>query len=179
MMQTLQAHFWDGQEGGFFLTADDAERLITRPKEVYDGAMPSGNAAAGLVLERLWKLTGDPVWQARADGQLAFLASKAQPYPAGHCFSLLAMGEALYPSRELVCATSGAVPDGLLALAERRRLHTLIKTPSNAALLERLAPFTAAYPIPEDGALFYLCQNGACAAPAGSVQALVRLLEHA
>ena len=179
MMQTLQAHFWDGQEGGFFLTADDAERLITRPKEVYDGAMPSGNAAAGLVLERLWKLTGDPVWQTRADGQLAFLASKAQPYPAGHCFSLLAMGEALYPSRELVCATSGTVPDGLLALAERRRLHTLIKTPSNAALLERLAPFTAAYPIPEDGALFYLCQNGACAAPAGSVQALVRLLEHA
>lgn len=176
LMQTLQAHFWDEQDGGFFLTADDAERLIARPKEVYDGAMPSGNAAAGLVLARLWKLTGDPVWQARADGQLAFLAGGAQAYPAGHCFSLLAMGEALYPSRELVCAAGRAIPDGLRTLAERHRLHTLVKTRANAALLERLAPFTAAYPIPKDGALFYLCQNGACAAPVESLGALDRLL---
>ena len=45
--------FWDRQDGGLFLYGDDAERLIMRPKEVYDGAMPSANSAAALNFLRL------------------------------------------------------------------------------------------------------------------------------
>ena len=45
------------QAGGFYMTASDAESLIIRPKEVYDGALPSGNSVAALVLLRLYALT--------------------------------------------------------------------------------------------------------------------------
>ncbi len=51
--------FWDEENGGFFFYGSDAEQLFTRPKEIYDGAMPSGNSAAALNLLRLSKHTYD------------------------------------------------------------------------------------------------------------------------
>jgi uncharacterized protein YyaL (SSP411 family) len=52
------AHYWDHDHGGFFLTAHDAELLPVRPKEAYDGAIPSGNSVAALNNMRLARLTG-------------------------------------------------------------------------------------------------------------------------
>ena len=166
LAEVMERHFWDCEDGGFFLTADDGERLIARPKEVYDGAMPSGNSAAGLALLRLWKLTGVTHWGDFADRQLAFLAGSARQYSTGYSFALLAFCEALYPSRELVCASAvGNAPDGLREAAQLHRLRVLLKTRKNAAALGEIAPFTAAYPLPEAGYAFYLCENGACKAP--------------
>ena len=50
--------FWDEQNGGFFTSGSDAEPLIARMKDVYDGAVPSANATAVLALARLGELTG-------------------------------------------------------------------------------------------------------------------------
>ena len=61
--------FHDDEGGGFFTTADDAEALIVRTKEIFDGATPSANAVAALALARLGALTGHPalhrIWPAR------------------------------------------------------------------------------------------------------------------
>ncbi len=46
------------EDGGFFTTGHDAEVLIVRTKEVFDGATPSANAVAALALARLGALTG-------------------------------------------------------------------------------------------------------------------------
>ncbi len=54
------AHFWDKDHGGFFFTADDGEKLLVRTKEIYDGAIPSGNSMALFNLLRLARITGDP-----------------------------------------------------------------------------------------------------------------------
>ncbi len=54
----LIARFADAEGGGFFTTADDAEHLIVRTKDVFDGATPSANAVAALALARLGALTG-------------------------------------------------------------------------------------------------------------------------
>lgn len=53
-------HFWDNDHGGFFFTADDGEKLLVRKKEIYDGAIPSGNSMALFNLVRLARMTGDP-----------------------------------------------------------------------------------------------------------------------
>jgi len=53
-------HFWDSNNGGFFFTADDGEELLVRRKEIYDGAIPSGNSMALFNLLRLARITGDP-----------------------------------------------------------------------------------------------------------------------
>ena len=52
--------FWDDSGGGFFMTAKDSEELIARPKDLYDGAVPSGNSVALLNLLRLGKMCGKP-----------------------------------------------------------------------------------------------------------------------
>jgi len=165
-MEQVQRHFRDEENGGFYLTADDGEQLISRPKEVFDGAMPSGNSMAGLVLARLCLLSGEGIWQQRALDQLAFLAGQAEEYPPGYCCALLAMTELLYPSQELVCVSGEEQPpSGLRELAEAHQLHTLFKSPENAAALAQSVPLTADYPLPKEAAAFYLCQGGACRPP--------------
>ena len=52
-------HFEDKEKGGFYLSANDGEKLLVRAKEIYDGAIPSGNSVMALNLLRLGKITGD------------------------------------------------------------------------------------------------------------------------
>ncbi|MHA1125440.1 MAG: thioredoxin domain-containing protein [Candidatus Heimdallarchaeota archaeon] len=52
-------NFWDDQDGGFYFTTKDAEELLVRKKEIYDGAVPSGNSVAMLNLIRISRMTAD------------------------------------------------------------------------------------------------------------------------
>lgn len=167
--------FEDKNKGGYFMTAFDGEQLIARPKETYDGAMPSGNSVAAMVLQTLASLTGEQEWQAAADRQLSFLAGEIGEYPSASCFGVLAMMEALYPHRELVCATSDDLPDELkdyLRSHPADDLHILLKTKEYAEALAECAPFTNDYPIPEQGTMYYLCENGVCKAPVSEFRML-------
>ncbi len=180
LMGRLLEQFFDGEAGGFYPYAADGEQLITRTKETYDGAMPSGNSVAALVLSRLARLTGVAHWRTAADLQLAYLAGAVREYPAGYGFAMLAFLEELWPSAELVCAAR-TVPGELTAFlgeSSRPELTVLVKTPETAKGLEELAPFTAAYPVPETGARYYLCQNGACAQPEDSISKVGWHWEH-
>lgn len=50
-------HFWDNEHNSFFMTADNHEQLIIRPKNNYDLSLPSGNSVAAFLLLRLYHLT--------------------------------------------------------------------------------------------------------------------------
>ncbi|WP_324823051.1 thioredoxin domain-containing protein [Sinanaerobacter sp. ZZT-01] len=89
--------FWDDKAGGFFLTAKDAEDLIYRPKETYDGAIPSGNSVAAYVLVKLKKMTGSTVIQEICDRQLSFIKQKIEGYPSGYSFAMMALMMDTYP----------------------------------------------------------------------------------
>lgn len=169
------AELFEDSQGGYFMIAADSEQLIARPKETYDGAIPSGNSAAAMALQRLAALTGETKWQDAADRQMVFLAGAIGEYPASSCFGVLAMMDALYPHRELVCAVKGGVSDSLgkyLAEHPAEDVHVLLKMESNAEILAQCAPFTQDYPIPGTGAMYYLCENGACKAPVKSFSEL-------
>ena len=160
--------FEDRAAGGYFMTSHDAEALIVRPKETYDGAVPSGNSAAAMVLERLAGLTGEAVFRQAADRQHAFMAGQigVEKYPAGYCYALLAMSGAVYPPRELLC-TGQTVPDEVRTYIKTNPAHDLsilYKSAENEKELARLAPFTEPYPV-SARPVFYLCENKACRAP--------------
>lgn len=170
--------FFDAEQGGFYPYAKDGEQLITRTKEVYDGAMPSGNAVAGLVLSRLARLTGEVHWREMVDSQLSYLAGAIESYPAGHSFTLLTLLEELWPSAELIC-TAEKLPEELAAfLREKPRpgLTVLVKTAADATRLAELAPFTTEYPIPASGVCYYLCRGNACTSPVGTIEELKQRL---
>ncbi len=166
--EQIAALFEDPEQGGYFMTASDGEILISRPKETYDGAIPSGNSVAAMALQRLAMLTGEGKWQDAAGRQIQFLANAIWDYPGSSCLGVLAMMDALYPHREMVCCTAGNVPEELMAYLKDHpadNLHVLLKTPDNADKIAEYAPFTADYPIPEQGTMYYLCEDGACKVP--------------
>ena len=173
-------NFEDADQGGFFLYSKNSEQLINRPKETYDGAIPSGNSVAAVVLEQLSKLTGEQKWQQLSRRQLHFLTNAIEDYPAGHSMALLAVSQAVYSSSELICVTAGNnIPRELTAYLRRTptvNLSVLVKTKENQEDLEKAAPFTASYPVPANGTVYYLCQNGACASPTDDLSALLHLL---
>lgn len=161
--------FEDSKLGGYFLTALDAEELIARPKETYDGALPSGNSAAAVLFGRLAKYTGEVVWQEVSERQNGFLAGIIGQNPLGCSFGLIALIEALYPSKEVICATAKEEMPRELSLFMREQwnpnLFVMIKTRDNTEALAKIAPFTRSYPVPKQDAMFYLCENGMCSAP--------------
>lgn len=168
--------FLDTKSGGFYRTSHKSERLIARRKEIYDSGTPSGNAAAGLALAKLARITGEPRFFDASRKQLAWLAGAAKEYPAASSFALLAMMEELYPSKELVCVSKDRVPGWLAGVGETYRLTAVAKTRANSQALARQIPRTVDYPIPEEGAAYYLCRSGACEAPVTDLAALRTLL---
>ncbi len=180
LARLLLEYFFDAAAGGFYPYASDGEQLITRTKEVYDGALPSGNAVAALVLCRLDRLTGEAFWQQASEKQFTYLAGIIRSHPAGYSFTLLAMLETLWPSAELVCAMPTAdIPADLMAFLQSRplpNLTVLIKTPDNSAALEGISPFTKDYLSAKGEARYYLCQGKACDQPVTSVDALKKLM---
>jgi uncharacterized protein len=71
LVALLDAHFWDQQSGGYFMTADDVKDVIQRPKSAGDNATPNGNGAMVGVLARLYHLTGDDRYRDRATALVA------------------------------------------------------------------------------------------------------------
>ncbi len=56
----LVDHFWDSTSSSFFMTSDNHEKLIIRPKSNYDLSLPSGNSVSCFVMIRLYHLTQEP-----------------------------------------------------------------------------------------------------------------------
>lgn len=169
----MVALFWDEDNGGFYFYGSDDEELIHRPKEIYDGAMPSGNAVAAYVLHLLFQITAENKWRELRDKQIDFLASEIGHYPSGYSFSLMVFGEILNPGPELICVSKEErVPQELWDALKRwkgGKLSVIYKCPSNAQVLSELAPFTDHYPLPESGTQYYFCENQCCSRPFSSL----------
>ena len=93
----LIALFWDHDNGGLYSTGTDAERLLTRPKDILDNATPSANSLAAVALLRLGALTGDERYREHAADILRLVGSLAGEHPTafGHALGaidLLASG---------------------------------------------------------------------------------------
>jgi uncharacterized protein YyaL (SSP411 family) len=65
--RAFDAHYANPSNGGYFLTADDAEGLVVRPAATFDDAIPNPNSIAAQNLIRLAALTGDAKWREQAD----------------------------------------------------------------------------------------------------------------
>lgn len=86
-----EEQFADERGGGYFLCGRENGRLITKPKEVYDNALPSGNSVMAYCLVRLSQITGEEAYEERAKRQLAYMSGEAGHYPAGCCMFLTAL----------------------------------------------------------------------------------------
>lgn len=175
--------FYDTKQGGFFLYSSESEALIARPKELYDGALPSGNSAALHVLSILYNMTGDIRYKECLDKTLAYFSADLSAHPSAYCSALTALSAQLYPSRQLVITSKKkSLPEEfqkLLSKHQQLDLAILVKTEQNKDDLASMAPFTKEYPVHTDKISCYLCRDQACRAPVSDAESLKALLQAA
>jgi len=172
--------FFDDKLGDFFLNDPDAG-LIFRPKEHYDGAVPSGNSLAAYVLNQLGLLTGNDAWLEYAVRTLERLAGAAQSQPAGYCFALTAGISRCYLPTEAVCiAGDQKYIDAFAIAAGRRFLPYAVFAARHTDTKEKDAPGivkgrdTMGHP-----AAYYFCEKGACRPPVFTLNEMESLLQKA
>ena len=102
LAEVLLTHFQDPEQGGFFFTADDHEKLLYRPKPVMDEATPAGNGIAATVLGRLGYLLGEARYLDAAGRTLKMAWPDIQRLPYAHISLLTATEEMLYPPQNII-----------------------------------------------------------------------------
>ena len=177
-------HFWDDQNGGLFLTADDSERILVRHKDVYDGAIPSGNSVAMLNLLRLNRMTANPDYSARAQKIAKAFSADINGYPAGYTQFMMGLNFALYPNFEVVIVGTPQSVDTLRMLAALRKAFlpdvAIIFVPADhqaASEIIGLAPFTRTMKVLNNRSTAYVCQNFVCKLPTNSVKQMLANLK--
>jgi uncharacterized protein YyaL (SSP411 family) len=119
LVDVVEREFAD-PAGGWFDTASDAEPLIVRPKEMQDGATPSGGAAASAVILRLAELTGDRRVRDAAERALGQMAQVAARYPRAFPAWLGALDFASAPVAQIAILGDPGAPDARALLAVAR-----------------------------------------------------------
>ena len=180
--ESLLHHFWDEKHGGFFFTADDAEEILLRRKESYDGAVPSGNSVAMLNLLRLGRMTAQPELEERAAQIAHAFSHNVSKLPSVHTHMLSALDFALGPSYEVVLVGDPKAEDTQEMLRALRRVFI----PNKVVLLRsckeklpeiaRLAKFTRDLTSKDGQATVYVCQNYQCKLPTTDTREMLELL---
>ena len=175
--------FWDEKAGGFFLTANDSEALISRSKEVYDGATPSGNSVAALLLLRLARMTMAPEFERWVEASINSFPESLAHYPSGFCQMMIALDFALGPAREIVIAGDEKNPvfQDLVREIYRPFLpnKVVISHPvdERARKIESLSSFVKAQVSQGGKPTVYVCRNYVCDLPVTEMEKLKNLLQ--
>lgn len=157
MVEQAIQRFLDAENGGYYLYSHNSEPLILRPKETYDGAMPSGNGLMAYLLVRLSAITGDETFKALAKEQLAFLTDAAKPYPTSHAMFLIALLDQQEPPSQLTIVAKSE--------EEAHTLPLLLTPPAKETIIRINDRPTSEYPLLLDQTTFYLCENHSCLPP--------------
>ena len=171
--------FWDEGLEGFYDTGHDHEKLIVRPRNLYDNAVPCGTSVAIEALLRLAVLTGEAAYEARALTALRPLADLLGRHPTAFGRFLCALDFHLGPKIEVALVTPAGDAGALAAEVFGRFLPNRVV----AGMVAGDAQAAAGVPLLEGRTVIdgrptaYVCRNYACELPVTEPAALVRQLE--
>jgi hypothetical protein len=167
----LLRHFWDDTAGGFYFSADDAEDLLVRQKNIYDGAIPSGNSVAALNLLRLGKITAEADFEKKAARIGGAFSRTVKQTPSAYTQLMLAVDFMLGPAYEVVIAGSPGADD-TKTMIRALRTHFIpniivVLRPSDEPSpdITRLAEYTKHQSAIDGKATAYVCLNYNCQIP--------------
>lgn len=166
----MTKYFWDEKQGGFYLYSKESETLIVRPKEAYDGAIPSGNSVAALNMIRLSSITGDERLEDMAQKQLEVFSGSIADLPSSHSVFLIALMYSEIGGKSVVIAGDNK--------------GSTVKAMVNA-VNNRYLPFLAAalnidseqYKLVNNKPAAYICQNYSCSEPVTEIKEFINLLD--
>ena len=163
--------FWDDAVQGFFDTGHDQEALVTRPRDLYDNALPSGNSAAAGVLLQLSALTGDEDFGRRATSCLRTLTPYVEQAATSFGYLLSVIDSQLTPPRELVIVWQGERTNSdsqvraLLEVSREQYFPGLLLAGGSSGQGGELTPLLRDRQAIDGQATAYLCESFVCQAP--------------
>ncbi len=183
LQEEVIEHFWDRDNGGFFFTSDESEKLLVRNKEFRDGAIPSGNSVALLNLIRLSRMTGRVHYEERAAALARAFSSYEMNTLSQNTMFLTALDFFIGPAYEIAIV-------GDQNLRETRNMLRAIRTKfipnkvilfkrENDTSLENLATFTKDMEAIDGKTTAYICKNFVCNRPVTSAKEALKILTDA
>jgi uncharacterized protein YyaL (SSP411 family) len=179
MAEEMLEHF-EADEGGFHDTADDAEALIARPRDLQDNALPSGGSMATTVLLRLAALTGEGRYRTAAERALRPVDGVAVQHPTGFAQWLIAAHLAATPIDEIAIVGDPSAEDTVALLTAARAAYR-----PNQVIAMSAEPGDSAVPLLRDrarldgAATAYVCRGFVCERPTTDPTELTRRLDGA
>jgi len=175
--QILTNNFWDELNGGYFFTSSNSEKLISRQKELYDGAIPSGNSVQFMNLIKLYRLTQEKILSEMIEKQIEYFSSEVEKYPSAYSYFLCALQNYYSPSTEIII--SGPNEEVKNATKEILRLYIPNKilitiSPQNQNEIVKLIPQMENY-ISEKLNIF-ICNNFVCKNPIDKIELAIKEL---
>lgn len=166
-LNSLQIMDFMDDEGGFFHTAKDSETLLFRKKEVYDGAMPSGNSVSVLNLFRLSRLTGDTDLEEKAYASMKAFSGQIDAMPMAYSQFLQALDFIMGPAYEVVIAGNRKNEDTkeMLSILARSFLPNMVLLLKEDNSMAKLAPYTKDMTKNNGKSMAYVCQGFSCNMP--------------
>jgi uncharacterized protein len=172
--------FADDEDGGFFTTGVDGERLVMRPKDFVDNAIPAANSVLALELQRLSHFTSDDSYSRLGVGILRLMRDAMVRSPSGFGHLLGAVDFYVSSPAEIVIVGETKAAD-TTALIERVHEHfrpnkVLICAPEADDRARRAIPLLEGRSRLDGRATAYVCRNGACKIPVDNPDALAEQL---
>ena len=169
------------KNGGFFIGSKDAEKLMVRAKDSYDGAIPSGNSVGALNLFRLGKITGNTKWTDLGYSTLKAFTDMAKQSPTGFAHMLTAFMFDFKNPKEVVVVGDSNDPETQKIISAIRKNYSpnkiiLFKDVSNPDALLQVAPWTEDHVMISESPTFYVCENFACKQPTISLDLAMKYM---
>jgi uncharacterized protein YyaL (SSP411 family) len=178
LVDVVLARFVDAEQGGFFFTADDQEKLLVRNKEFADNAVPSSNGMAALALVRLAKLTGEDRYLTAAETTMQACVELMKRYPSGTAQMLIAVELFLGPTYELVLASDDREESQeVLKNLQRRYLPNTVLGFAADEPPQPLAELLQGKAMLGGVPTLYVCEGFTCQAPAQGKEEIAHALD--
>ncbi|NHJ31439.1 MAG: thioredoxin domain-containing protein [Asgard group archaeon] len=180
--EKLIEHFWDNEKGAFFFTPNDGEELIVRKKEIYDGAIPSGNSVAMLNLLRISRITMDLSLEEKAVQINRLFSTTIEQSLLAFSFFLSALEYAYGPSFEVVIVgniESDNTKEMLKALRNKyvpNKVVLFIPSDEKNPEISNVTDFVKHKDAKDGKATAYVCINRFCKFPTNEISKMIELL---
>ncbi len=174
--------YWDDQLGGLFLSGIEQTDLIVRSKEIYDGAVPSGNSVSVNNFLRLARLTQDQDLEKKAHLIGEVFAEQVNPVPQGFTHLLTGLIFSEGPSYEVVVSgnINGDDTQQMLKVLQQGYHPNIIThlRPSDQpeSAIYQLASFLQEQPAIDGKATAYVCQDFTCKSPTTNITEMIQYL---
>ncbi|MDD2376394.1 MAG: thioredoxin domain-containing protein [Clostridia bacterium] len=165
----LIKYFWDEKSNGLFLYGSDSEKLIIRPKEVYDGVIPSANSVSALNWLKLSRLTSNPKLEELANKQFKTFSDNINSNPTSSTFMLCAYLFTSSITKEIIILgdTNNQRTKEMFDILNSKfdpNVTTIFKDTSDNSIL-KIIPHLSNYKEVENVTTAYVCSNNSCSLP--------------